>query len=65
MNLGVQGTLVSTRDPRHLQGVKFTNRSLGISSLDLDATAKSLKGLGKYSYFIWEKRYSENCKSRA
>lgn len=66
MNLGVQGILlVGTRDPRHLQGAKFMNRALGISSLDLDATAKSLKGLGKRSHFIWEKRYFENCKSGA
>lgn len=63
MTLGVQGTLlVGTRDPRHLQGAKFMNRSLWISGLDLGATAKSLKVLGKYSYFIWEKRYLENCK---
>lgn len=50
--MGVQGTL-GARDPEHLQGAKFMNRSLGISFLGLDATTKSLKGLGKY--FIWEK----------
>lgn len=60
MNLGVHGTLlVGTRDPRHFQGVKFMNRSSTNSSFNLDATAKSLKGLSKYSYFIWEEIFGE------
>jgi len=55
MNLGVQGTCWwALTDPRQLQSVKFMN-SWWISSLDLDATATSLKSLGKHSYFIWEK----------
>lgn len=49
------------RDSRHLQLAKFTNGSLGISSVGLDATAKSLKGLGT----DLGKESSENCTPEA